>query len=163
ARSSWGGKSAHALHPIDSRPNSPAVVSRAATTAWSACDSTFRASLGNRSIGVCVARSTDSATEPRTTRRRPLRPWVLITIKSTPRTRAASAIASAGWLYHTDVMTRYALVPCSGGHDFQILLGLADDANLSVSRIDTWQSRRLGGAQEDEGRVGTVSEQIDRC
>ena len=41
ARSSWGGKSAHASHPIDSPPNSPAVVSRAATTAWSACASTF--------------------------------------------------------------------------------------------------------------------------
>jgi hypothetical protein len=58
-----------------------------------------------RKIGVRVPRSTDSATDPAISRPIPLRPWVLIMIKSGFAVRAASRIAGAAAPYQTDAFT----------------------------------------------------------
>src|SRR6266566_9154850 len=46
-------------------------------------------------MGTVVPRRTDSATLPKTSRPKPVRPWVLMTMRSTLYTRAASMMAGA--------------------------------------------------------------------
>src|SRR5206468_7332455 len=57
-------------------------------------------------IGVRVPCNTDSATEPKIRRPTPLRPWLLMTMRPTFSTSAASTIVVAAGPYHTQVFTR---------------------------------------------------------
>src|SRR5262249_54933727 len=70
--------------------------------------STGASGARNSRIGMVVPRSTDSATLPRMRRPIPVRPCVLITIRSALFKRAASTMADAADPYHTDVSTRFA-------------------------------------------------------
>ena len=107
-----------------------------------------------RRIGVVVLRSTASATLPRMRRPSPLRPWVLMTMRSAPaQLRRLDDGRHRRSVPHARLHVLRS-VPLESSRDArEVLFRLTDDVHLHVRGIDAGEAMGLGSPDEHHGRA----------
>src|SRR5712691_10415763 len=101
-----------------------------------------------RNTGMSDRRSTASATEPKSSRPSPLRPCVVIAIRSAPASRAPARISSAGAPRRTILVTRTPFAPSSTA------IG-AKYSSASRRRFSTSSISTRRDPSTTEGGIGT--------